>query len=69
MADVFSEVDEQLRAERLSSFLRTAVPVFIATAVLCVIVVVAVWGVQKFRPARAPRPPSISGSAGPRRQG
>ena len=42
MVDVFSEVDEQLRAERLRKFLRTSVPLFIATAVLCVIAVVAV---------------------------
>lgn len=49
MVDVFSEVDEQLRAERLRSFLRTAVPTFIATAVLCVIAVVVVWGVQAYQ--------------------
>jgi hypothetical protein len=49
VADIFGEVDEQLRAERLRTFLRTAVPMFIATAVLCVIAVVAVWGVQKYQ--------------------
>jgi hypothetical protein len=49
VVDVFSEVDEQLRAERLRKFLRTSVPLFVATAVLCVIAVVAVWGVQKYQ--------------------
>ena len=49
MVDVFSEVDEQLRAERLRSFLRTAVPLFIATAVLCVVAVAGVWGVQAYQ--------------------
>ena len=49
MVDVFSEVDEQLRAERLRSFMRTAVPLFITSAVLCVLAVVVVWGVQAYR--------------------
>jgi len=49
VADIFGEVDEQLRAERLRTFLRTGVPMFIATAVLCVIAVVVVWGVQKYQ--------------------
>lgn len=49
MVDVFSEVDEQLREERLRSFMRTAVPLFIATAVLCVIAVAGVWGVQAWQ--------------------
>jgi hypothetical protein len=49
VADVFGEVDEQLRAERLRAFLRTAVPLFIATAILCVVAVVAVWGYQKYQ--------------------
>jgi hypothetical protein len=53
VVDIFSEVDEQLRAERLRSFMRTAVPLFIATAVLCVIAVVAVWGVQKYQTSQS----------------
>ena len=39
VVDVFSEVDEQLRAERLRSFLQRAVPAFIAALVLTVLVV------------------------------
>lgn len=53
MVDVFSEVDEQLREERLRSFMRTAVPLFIVTAVLCVIVVAAVWGVQAWQSSQS----------------
>lgn len=53
MVDVFSEVDEQLRAERLRTFLRTAVPLFIATAVLCVIAVAGVWGVQAYQTSQS----------------
>lgn len=53
MVDVFSEVDEQIRAERLRSFMRTAVPLFIATAILCVLVVVVVWGVQAYQTSQS----------------
>ena len=48
MVDVFSEVDEQLRAERLHSFMRMRFPA-ITTAVLCVLAVVVVWGVQAWQ--------------------
>jgi hypothetical protein len=44
VVDVFSEVDEQLRAERLRSFMRRAVPAFIAALVLTVLVVAGVQG-------------------------
>jgi hypothetical protein len=53
VVDVFSEVDEQLREERLRSFMRTAVPLFIATAVLVVIVVAGVWGVQAYQTSQS----------------
>jgi hypothetical protein len=53
VVDVFSEVDEQLREERLRSFMRTAVPLFIATAVLCVLAVAGVWGVQAWQTSQS----------------
>ena len=53
MVDVFSEVDEQLREERLRSFMRTAVPLFITTAVLVVLAVVVVWGVQAWQTSQS----------------
>jgi hypothetical protein len=53
VVDVFSEVDEQLREERLRSFMRTAVPLFIATAVLCVLAVAAVWGFQAWQTSQS----------------
>ena len=49
MADVFGEVDEQLRAERLRAVLQRAVPLFIAALVLSILAVLAVWGVEKYR--------------------
>ena len=53
MVDVFSEVDEQLREERMRSFMRTAVPLFITTAVLVVLAVVVVWGVQAWQTSQS----------------
>src|SRR3569833_737786 len=47
--DVFSEVDEQLRAERLRSFMQKAVPAFIAALVLTVLAVAGVQGWQMYR--------------------
>ena len=53
MVDVFGEVDEQLRADRLRTLMQRAVPVFVAALVLSVLAVLAVWGVQKYSQARA----------------
>lgn len=53
MADVFNEVDEQLRAERLNSFMRRAVPAFIGTAILTIVVVIVVWGVQAWQSSQS----------------
>jgi len=49
VVDVFSEVDEQLRAERLRSFLQKAVPAFIAALVLSVLAVAGVQGWQMYK--------------------
>ena len=49
MVDVFGEVDEQIRADRLRAFLQKAVPLFIAAMVLSVLAVLGVWGVEKYR--------------------
>lgn len=49
MVDVFSEVDEQLRAERLRSFMQRAVPAFVAALVLTVLAVAGVQGWQMFQ--------------------
>jgi hypothetical protein len=48
VVDVFGEVDEQLRADRLRTFMQRAIPAFIVALVLSVLAVVAVWGVQAF---------------------
>lgn len=49
MVDVFGEVDEQLRADRLRAFLQKAVPLFIVAMVLSVLAVLGVWSVEKYR--------------------
>jgi hypothetical protein len=49
VSDVFGEVDEQIRAERMRAFLQRAWPVFVAALVLTLIVVVGVWGVEQYR--------------------
>jgi len=53
VVDVFSEVDEQLRAERLRSFMRRAVPAFIAALVLTVLVVAGVQGWQMYKSSQS----------------
>jgi hypothetical protein len=53
VVDAFSEVDEQLRADRLRSLVQRGVPVFIAILVLTILAVVAVWGVQQFRSSQS----------------
>ena len=53
MVDVFSEVDEQLRAERLRSFMQRAVPAFIAALVLTVLAVAGVQGWQMYKSSQS----------------
>lgn len=53
MVDVFSEVDEQLRAERLRSFMQRAVPAFIAALILSVLAVAGVEGWQMYQSNRS----------------
>jgi hypothetical protein len=53
VVDVFSEVDEQLRAERLRSFMRRAVPAFIAALVLTVLAVAGVQGWQMYQTSQS----------------
>jgi hypothetical protein len=59
VVDVFSEVDEQLRADRLRAFLRRAVPAFIAALVLSVLVVLAVEGYRMYRTAESAKASQI----------
>jgi hypothetical protein len=53
VVDVFSEVDEQLRAERLRSFMTRAIPAFIAALVLSVLAVAGVQGWQMYRASQS----------------
>jgi hypothetical protein len=53
VVDVFSEVDEQLRAERLRSFMQRAVPAFIAALVLTVLAVAGVQGWQMYQSSQS----------------
>jgi hypothetical protein len=53
VVDVFGEVDEQLRADRLRLIMQRWVPAFIAAMVLAVLAVVAVWGVQEIRSSQS----------------
>ncbi len=53
MVDVFGEVDEQLRSERLRTFIRRALPVFIGAMVLSVLIVLGVWGYGQYRTSQA----------------
>ncbi len=53
MVDVFGEVDEQLRAERLHTFMQRAVPAFIASLVLTVLIVVGAWGWQAYKTSQS----------------
>ena len=48
MADVFDEVDEQIRAERFRATVGRIVPYFIAALVVSVLTVLAVWGYGQF---------------------
>ena len=53
MVDVFGEVDEEIRSDRLRNFLKRAWPIFVGLLVLSVLVVVGVWGVEQFRSAQS----------------
>jgi hypothetical protein len=53
VVDVFSEVDEQLRAERLRSFMQRAVPAFIIALVLTVLVVAGAEGWQMWKTSQS----------------
>lgn len=49
MVDVFGEVDEQIRSDRLRTFLQRAWPIFAGALGLCLLVVVGVWGFDQYR--------------------
>ncbi len=53
MVDVFGEVDEQLRSERLRKFLQTAVPAFIGALIIVLVGVIGVWGVDQYKASQA----------------
>ena len=53
MVDVFGEVDEQIRADRLRTFMKRAVPVFIAALVLSVLVVVSIEGWRMYQTSQS----------------
>ena len=63
MVDVFGEVDEQLRSERLRTFIQRALPVFIAAMVLSVLIVVAVWGYGQYRTSQSAKASQAYGAA------
>jgi len=49
VVDVFGEVDEQIRSDRLRTFLQRAWPVFVAALVLTLLVVIGVWGWEQYQ--------------------
>ncbi len=49
MVDVFGEVDEQIRSDRLRTFVQRAWPVFAAALGLSLLVVIGVWGFDQYR--------------------
>ncbi len=53
MVDVFGEVDEQIRADRLRAFMKRAVPAFIAALILSVLVVVAIEGYRMYQTSQS----------------
>jgi hypothetical protein len=53
VVDVFGEVDEQIRADRLHTFIKRAIPAFIAALVLCVLVVVSIEGYRIYRTSQS----------------
>lgn len=53
MVDAFGEVDEQIRADRLRAFMKSAIPAFIAALILSVLVVVAIEGYHLYQADRS----------------
>ena len=53
MVDVFGEVDEQIRADRLNTFMKRAVPAFIAALILSVLVVVSIEGYRMYQTSQS----------------
>lgn len=49
MVDVFQEVDEQLRSDRLRSTVQRAWPFFLGLLVVALLVVIGVWGYGQYR--------------------
>jgi hypothetical protein len=53
VVDVFGEVDEQIRSDRLRTFLQRAWPVFVGALVAALVVVVGVWGYGQYRTSQS----------------
>jgi hypothetical protein len=53
VVDVFGEVDEQIRSDRLHTLVQRAWPYFLGAMVAAVLAVVAVWGVGQYRIAQS----------------
>jgi hypothetical protein len=49
VVDVFGEVDEQIRSDRLNTFLQRAWPVFVGALVAVLVVVIGYWGYGQYR--------------------
>jgi hypothetical protein len=49
VVDVFGEVDEQIRSDRLRTLVQRAWPVFLGALVAALAVVVGVWGYQQYQ--------------------
>ncbi len=49
MVDVFGEVDEQIRSDRLRTFVQRAWPVFVGALIAALAVVIGVWGFDQYR--------------------
>ena len=49
MVDVFGEVDEQIRADRLHTMMKRGIPAFIAALILSVLVVVSIEGFHMYQ--------------------
>jgi hypothetical protein len=53
VVDVFGEVDEQIRSDRLRTFLQRAWPVFIGALVAALAVVIGVWGYGQYQTSQS----------------
>jgi hypothetical protein len=49
VVDVFGEVDEQIRSDRLNTFLKRAWPVFVGALVAVLLVVIGYWAYGQYR--------------------